>query len=357
MLAFIKDGNELNGRTKALVRLMGGTINEDRLTKATSSFNVLETPNNLNNGDTMIVYNDKGKQLYKGIVSSYDLVSMKTNQYQAVYSGNTIYQTNNTIDNLEGEIAWVYGQFASGYIKNSTYQDTLMKKRLEPIKITTGSTTIGNLLTKQDNTVIDMEQFIYDCYKDYDIVFDFGIPKNQWQVGDDDGFVKIWKPSYSSLKITDGFSCISSIKSTNETQNDNKLVIYSNDGEYRKTYYSTINGILEEPISDVGRSNIIKTKIVFSNDELSDIVNANLKDTMYEHKIQFAFDTNSKLFTFDDFKLDLPIQVYDNKDYYNTIITGRSFSFDENDVISNVIYTCGKVRTSLTSKMLLGIVK
>lgn len=363
MKAFIKDCTDINGRTKAFINIVSGTIKEDRLTTANSSFISNDIPRNVNIGDVLVLLDNKAKTLYYGKITSIEDTKIQTSQILSLFSGTFIYsivdelKTLSPSTYLEEEIKKVLDNFKGGNLYESDYVDTLIETQLDPINITyEGSLEVGLPTDKdKDNneqfTQKDVVKWMYELYETYGIVFDFTIPQQEGQVE-----CKIWKPNFQApLKITDGFECINSIKPNTTQQSTNKLVIYSKDKVYRDTYVLTINGIEKEPSAIVGRPNQINTKIVFSDDDINDIVSANLSETLLNHKIEFNVDLHSKLFTFDDLKLDIPIQVYNGTDFYDTKITGREYEFNSNGITKFKV-VCGNVRNSLTQKIGMGIV-
>lgn len=371
MRAYIKDCLDINGNTKCLLNLVSGNVKEDRMTTANSTFQFHEIDTNVNIGDILILINNKGKTLYYGVISAIKDKQITTTQIYNVFNGIFIYsivdelKTLSPSTYLEEEIKKVLENYSQGKLYNSTYIDTLIATKLSSFNLN-NINSIENLLESDIDdkgeekwTNKDMVKWLYELYDSYGIVFDFTIPIQQGQ-----SEVKIWKPNYSGLKISDGFECINSIVPTTEQQKENKLVVYWNSKvegeheakEYRNTYVLTSNGIIEAPTSIVGRMNQVNTKIVFSDDPIEDVIKANLNDTLFNHKLEFNVDLTSKLFTFDDLKLDLPLEVYSGKEYYNTLITKKEFSFND-DVISNLKITGGKVRQSLTDKILLGLIR
>ena len=370
MKAYIKDCLDINGNTKCLLNLVSGSVKEDRMTTANSTFQFHEIASNVNIGDILVLINSKGKTLYNGVISAIKGKQITTTQIYNVFNGTFIYsivdelKSLNPSTYLEEEIKKVIQNYSQGKLYNSTYIDTLIATKLSSINLTSIN-SIENLLENDLNenneekwTSKEMVKWLYELYDSYGIVLDFTIPIQEGQ-----SEVKIWKPNYSGLKITDGFECVNSIVPTTEQQKENKLVVYWNsDGDghqakqYIATYVLTANGIVEEPSSIVGRMNQVNTKIVFSDEPIDDVIKANLNDTLFNHKLEFNVDLTSKLFTFDDLKLDVPIEVYSGNEYYNTLITKKEFSFRD-DVISNLKITGGKVRQSLTDKLTLGLLR
>lgn len=366
--AYIKDCLDLNGNTKALLNLESGKIKEDRITTANSTFVAKEISDNVSIGDIFCLINDGGKILYYGIISSIKDRQITTKQIYDIYNGEFIYSIVDdiTATTLEEQIKKIIEYYSNGNVYNSTYVDTLISTKLSSIQLE-HTNEITTLLEsdldenqKPKYTELDMVKWLYDIYDKYGIVLDFTIPL---QVGQSK--VKIWKPNYSGLKITDGFEFVNSITPTTETQTTNKIVVYWNSDvegehqakEYRETDVLTSSGIVKEPSSIVGRLNQINTKFIFSDDDIETIIASNLNEELFNHKIDFNVNLNNRLFTFDDLKLDMPIEVFIGKDYYNTLITAKEFSFDKNGTISDIKITGGKIRNTLTNKLTMGLIR
>lgn len=159
--------------------------------------------------------------------------------------------------------------------------------------------------------------------------------------------------THQGQKISNNNHAISDITVDTTIEETNRLVIYNKDGDYRTTYIVKADGDIEqEPSSIINRFNEVNTKVVFSDDDDETLIKANLPTTTYNHKITFTLNTLNGLYSFDDFKLGMPLQLWVGAQYYNTVVTGREYSKDINQKVTTVNYTCGKVRTSLTKKML-----
>lgn len=350
--AYVKDKTSLNGKPKALMNVTSFKVGEYLLTTHNSSINVILVPTDVNIGDIVCLYNPYGIVRYMGVIKAIKENEIQLSQMQSFYKGTWVKDTYPTKTTIEEEFAYLLNQYAQGYSKGSNYYDHLQRLEKEPLKIKTGSLTEGNLLTPKDNETIDMEKFIYSLYENYQILLDFNIPYDEWNIGDDDGgSVTIKKPNYTSMKISDNANCIVEISPTTEIAKTNKLIVYSKDGVYRTTFYATVNGIVEEGTSIIGRVGEIDTKVVFSDDELTDIVQANLSEEMFNHKITFTILLDNKLYKYDDFKLGMPVEIVKGADTYNSMITGYEISKNERENVISATFTCGFASTSLTQNL------
>ena len=179
------------------------------------------------------------------------------------------------------------------------------------------------------------------------------MPEGSWTVGDSTGGkVKIFAPNYSPLTISNNTNCIESMSPITQVYENNKLIVYDSEGEYRKTFYATTNGITDNP-SAVGRLKRINTHIVFSDDDYNILEAQNLRNDMYNHKLTFTMTLKNNFFNWYEWKLGLPLEVWYNSHYFKTIYTGYKLVKDDNKEPMKVEITCGKVRTSLTKKLAL----
>lgn len=351
--AYVKDAKSINSLPKAFLIIRYGTISEDLMANTTSYFTVMEVPEDINNGDVMVVYNPKGRPLYAGVIKQIEKDSITTTQMTSFYSGNCVFENITTATTIESEAAGILQKFANGYVSNSPYQDTLMYQEKAPLKIVTGSSTSGNLETFDTNAVGRMDSFLYDLYSKYEMVLNFKIPYGAWEIGDDSGGIcTISVPSYGSIKIGDNTKCVQNMSPITQTEEDNKLVVFAKNGTYRATYYATTtNGIVKEPPNNSGRFPVINTVIIFSDDDIDDIVSSNLPTEMYNHHLTFDLVIDNKLYNWYDWKLGMPLEVWVGSDYYSTVYTGYDLEIEENSDPAVVRIQCGKVRTALTKKL------
>lgn len=347
--AYIKDKLDITASPKAFVDVVSFTIRRDLLTSVNSSFYLIEVTSNINEGDLFVLYDDKGKVYYQGIICAINTGEIQCNQIQAFYKGLWIYDTYPT-SSLEGEIAHILSDYSQGYLKGCSWQDTLIAQEKSPITITTSSSTSQQLESGEETK--DFEKFIYELYDKYNIVFDFNIPYSNA------GSVDIRKASSSIVKIGNNTDSIVEISPTTEIEEINKLVVFAKDGTYRTTFvYTTTNGIVEEPNTIAGRFGIVNTKVVKSDDDINIIKDANISSSMFNHQVNFTMLLDNKLYNFWDWELGQQMQIYQNGKYFESVFTGYELSCAENQEPREVQITCGKVRTKLTSLLKLGIAR
>lgn len=350
---YIKDQLNLTDPPKAFLRVDNFNVKTDLLTNANSTINVLDTSSNINNGDILVLYDETGQTLYQGVIKSIEDMSIQCSQMQSFYKGNWIYNVHPSAS-LEEEIAYLLGQYAQGKMYGSSWTDPLVAQRLGGITIQYESSTSANLPTDTDDnnndnySIQDMEKFIYSLYEDYGIVFRFEINFSGAN------YVTIKVPDFQTLKVGNNMYAIKDMSPIQTIEETNRLIIYSKNKTYRTTYVATGNGIVEAPSTTAGRFNITNTKIVFSDDNASDLVSANLPSQMYNHKLTFTLIVKNFIYEFGDFNLGGTLDVWHGDDYYNTVLTGYEIKKTTNQNITEVNFTCGLVRTALTKLLTLG---
>lgn len=302
-------------------------------------------------------------------------------------------QYTSNVTSLEDTFAQALRLYANGKMRDSSYTDDLIKQRLSSIEIKTSSQTQGAFLTQEDTYVCDMEEFIYSLYSRYQIQLTFDIPyqgKCTCTIG---------KSNIGEIKIGNNTNAIVDISPITEVEETNRLIIYNEDGTYRATYVTKADGSrVKEPIGTANRFGVVKTAIVFSDDD-DQTLQWGYLPKMYNHKLTFTlklfkevevpvkklerveknlttFDNKNlktenesyimttvyerverkdklSLYSFNDFILGMPLAIWKDTDYFSTILTGREMTKDENAPINEVHYTCGTVRTKLTEKLLI----
>lgn len=343
---YVKDALNLEDPPKAFLTILSEDVRQDLLTTANSQFECLEVPDNVSNGDVLIVSNPYGVTRYLGIIKSIEGTTIQTYQMQHFYSGKWVYDDVNGYSVIENSVAKILTDYANGDMLGSNYQDPLVSQLKSSVTVTAGSSTSGKLETKDANTVEDLENFIYSIYQKYNILLDFDI-----------GFsgsnsVTVLKPSYSTVKIGNNTNAITNITPLTQVEETNRLIIYAKDGTYRDTYVAKTDGtIVSEPAAITNRFGVVNTKIVFTDDVASDVVKANLPSQVYNHKLTFTLRLDNKLYGFDDLKLGTPLSIWVDDQYYSSIVTGLHYKKENNQPVTEVEYTCGMVRTSLSDKL------
>lgn len=353
---FIKDCNKLNEKVKVELVGLEYDVGEDLLTTQNGKIECSEIVGDVSENDIAFVVSNYGEILYIGKIKTIEDNIIKTTQITEIFNDTWLYDIVD-INDLEGAFGVSMQDYVNGEIKGSTYIDTLREKQLSPLKVNVKTHTEGTYEEQKEQYQVAMTKFIYTLFEKYNIIVRPNIPFTDWSIGSNDATIDIYKPDYDELLISDNVSSIQNLSITTTIEKVNKLVIFSKGSEetpseYRTTFVYTENGIQEEPETDNGRLKGINTKIVFSDDEYETLIESNLPSEMFNHKITFDLLVDNKIYKWKDFKLGMPIKLYSNGHYYNSILTAYNIKQEdgENDLIYASI-TLGKIRTSLTKRL------
>ena len=364
---FVKDQHHLTDPPKAFMIASTLSVKRDLMTNAVSSFEVLDPPDNINNGDFLVLHTPQGEFLYNGVITSIEPIdegnryieksikkkTITCSQPQAFYKGTWIYNVSPQ-DYLEHEVAVLLKDYADGKIYKSSYVDPLVARRLGGITIDYVGSTQNNLPTDTDEqgnenlTEIDMEDWIYDLYDKYGIVFDFEINFSG------PNYVHIKVPNYDKLIVGNNMYAITDMSPITTIEETNRMILFAADKTYRTTVIVKKDGTtVENPSSMDDRFDVTNTVIVYSDDPLDDLIANNLPKELVNHELSFTLIVKNFIYSFDDFKLSGKLDIYHNDDYYDSVLTGYEIEKQANQDISEVHFICGKVRKKLTQLLTL----
>lgn len=157
----------------------------------------------------------------------------------------------------------------------------------------------------------------------------------------------------STIKINDADK---TAKAGDSAEYDEKTFVFNGSAwrtthsSMRQVYYATTSGITTDSAS-LNRLTKVKTKIVFSDDQLKDLVGQYLREEMYNHVITVECILNNSLYDFSSFKLGQEADIYYNGEHYNSILTGYELSISSEGMSDVSKLTFGLVRNTLTAKL------
>lgn len=337
---FFKKLTYLEGRSisSAGLRVLSFNIERDLLTKTTSTFEVLQVPQAIENGDIVGMYDSFGTILFLGVVTFIEVNRIEANQIYEIFDDNWLWNNprKTTIEATIKQI--IYNDY-----QNSS--DTLLNSIFDAFSIDTISSTNQYLYTEEANYVVNFSNYLYKIYEQYGIILDFNIPFEQ-----DTPSIDIGIKTLPKLTISNNTSILNNFNITTNVFETNKLVIYDTEGNYRKTYYATTSGIVEVP-SALNRLQKINTSIVFSDDDFSIIEASHLRNQMYNHEISCDLVINNKLLPLEKIMIGQKADIYFDGAYFNSILTGYSMSLTNERPSETISLKFGLVRTDLTSKL------
>lgn len=357
---FIKDQLDLEAKPKSWILTKSDTDIEDLLTKATSTINVQEVPSNVNEGDILVLYTPKGYVYYQGVVNKISGTKITCSQMASFLKGtfNKSICNHLTATSLEGQIKEVIEDYFTGVYFGTDYVDNIIKDKYSGFTIQSTASQSVNLPTDLDdegndkNTSYDMEQFIYDCYEQYGVIVEFEVNV------EGNNYIRIFTPTYTQITVGNNQNAITNLSPITTVEETNKLIIFNKDGTYRTTFIARKDGeIVEEPVLNADRFEIVNTKIVKSSSEddsdNEDLIASNLPQKMYNHLLSFSLNAENDLYDWKDFKLGMPLHIFIDNTYFDTVLTHREIIHNENQNIKEIRFKCGFVRVSLTDTLLM----
>lgn len=125
-----------------------------------------------------------------------------------------------------------------------------------------------------------------------------------------------------------------------------------NDGTIAKVSADIDINTFPADIHDFIANENCKVKVVNSNEQILLLKSQYLSNSFLNHKITFDVDLTTGVFRLEDFELGRPVDFYYGNKLYKSMVTAREYYITEdNDDITTVHITLGRVRQSLTTKM------
>lgn len=338
---FFKKLTDLSGNsiTSPQLAVTSYTVKRDLLTKATSSFDVIEVPSAIESGDVVGMYDAYGSIVFLGIVDQINGNTVTAEQIYGLFDDEWIWN-----DPSEATLEETIQTIITNDFQNN--RDTLMDTIFGAFTLSTTSSTSLSLESQEDNYVANFMSFLYDIYEKYGIVLRIDIPFNS-----DTPTISIGKPNYSKMVFANNVYSFRNFDITREVFENNKLLVYSEDGStYRGEWFTTPSGITDNPAA-LNRIPKIKTNIIFSDDDINVLKASSLRNEIYNHRIDCELITKNSLVNFNSLKLGQEADIYYNGNYFNSVLTGYSMTMKDGKEDEVIKLTFGLVRTSLTNKL------
>lgn len=345
---YVKDCLDLAGRVKSESICLSFDVRRDLLEKSVSTFNLDRIDTNVDVGDLVGLHDGFGTLYYVGVIDEIDRTAMQISctsnisyfKYEWLY--NALRSESGHTETL------LKKEFENVFINSDDY---LMRRKYGDIQIILNTNDLNYLLPlKDEKATINFEDFLYDLFESYGIICDLRL---NFQPSTPTLTIDSSVVTNAPIKVGNNFNKVQNFTIETDTFETNKLIVYSEDGtEYRGTFFGTTGGITEDDESPL-RLKKINNAIAFSDDSIALVKAQHLRNEMYNHKITFDMVLDNSFYDFFNlFKLGCPIDVWHNGTYYNTLFTGYEFIKENDAEISQVHIICGKVRNSLTSKIL-----
>lgn len=371
------------------------TITEDLLQKANSTIECLDDCSNLEEGDIVFVRDEKNNKIFDGVVSSVDGNVLEVGQGVSFYNINyyamadssaekSYFSYYSTATQLQRYLFDIHrGFLCSKFIVSGGAQEHTIDEDVStnydmvcvyPAVISQYSFPVIPFRT--DSEVLNIEEYLYDVYSRAGLltIMDFDIGETErpateaqgqksYSFDPSIGFSQYSIDPYPEYTFGDNSEFLQNINVVSEGEGLNALMIFNSSGTtFRQGYALGENGgsvtYLPFPGSSVTadwRYHPTKMKVVNSDDTLTEIRDAELSLQQYNHKITMTMLFKNNFYDFFDIKLGQKFNFYVGNRLYKSLLTGWKFEIESGKKLSSIDLTCGKVRTSLTSKLNLGV--
>lgn len=354
------------------------SISEDLSQKASSTITCASIPTNVQIYDLLRLYDTKGRFIYWGIINAITDNVIKCSQFQSLYNDN-IHEdllVPEVFANLKvsGIVDWYLRVKEGGYFytyteNGTTFVGTLdrnVKNYYKGITHTVSDSSNRHMPVPEDYQMINLESWLYDIFNSYSILL-----KPIWVSGNIPHInIAILYPNgkittsgetfdFSQTKLFDTYENISNLSITKEDEDVNTVHIWYGGQDGEQIYTILNDGRIVEVRNNVEVANRVgcnKTTFIEYDGQSDpmDMIYKALPNLQYNHKITFdiLFTDNNK---YEDYILGKKIQFYENAHnrLFDTMLTAWKYEIEENsDVIKKATFTLGKVRNSLTDKLM-----
>ena len=343
--AFVKDIDNISSPAKCMLEVIrGSSFRIDLLGSVISTINVLSVDENVNIGDLVMVYDNFGSQVYTGVIETIENNSLSCCQMTAFFNDTfplNMFDTKLSVEEM-------FSRGVKNFYTNDSFKfyDKKAADLFNSVYFNKCTNTFNNY-SFEVNSCINLEEFIFEMYKKNNIKLEFEVNQLSDKIN-----INIIKCANSKMKIGDNTSYTTVFNIITETQEINKLIIFGEDGVYRKSYYNSITGITDNS-EELLRINQIKTKIVYSNANLDKIKHDNLPNEIYSHSINMSIiQKNNNIISPSEIikKIGFEFEIWKSGKVYYSILTGYDLKFDGVDIpIINL--TFGKIRNRLEYKI------
>lgn len=375
---------------KGVYPIRSASISIDGKQKTTNKF-VMDGSFNVMVGDYVYVYSQLGKNIFNGVVESYDETNINCGEMRSLYDKDAVFHDNSskTIEYNAGQgtstlkvtdalvslalplvylplVRTVSDSTYTGieyiYTPRNRYNPFFANTKVVPVSYNLfannyyGEPTTVNFPLIENTEVKNLQTFVCDLFSDLGIYVDNRTnPRKTVKNGDLVSYldVKVFPRSASSevLKLGNNNEQIQDIKIQEETDTTTFLIIFNSAGtQCRGVYYVDSDGAItkETGNSEVG---VYVPKVVLSDDNLNTVIQSNLSAGKYNHMITFNVLLGGIL-KFDDFRINKRVDFYYGNKLYRSIVTALSYEIAENDdKIHSMKVTLGLARNNLTSKL------
>lgn len=381
-------------KQKGVFSIRSASISVDGKQKTSNSFK-MDGSFNVALGDYVYVYSQLGKNIFNGVVESYNENEIVCGEMKAVYDKDGLFHNNSTktisynggfgeqtVRVTDASISYALPEIylpmvdeiwdqewtesrLSTYTPYIRFMPFFSNTRLVPVSYSVfaneyyGEPARTNFPLVESTEVKNLHTFVCDLFSELGIyVENRTIPRKTMLNGKLESYLDIIvfprMASTDVLKIGENSENIQNINIQEETSTTTYLIIFNSSGTtLRGAYTIDSDGAIVKEDGHIGTVPVYVPKIVLSDDNLNTVIQSSLSAGQYNHMITFDVllggEHNLKL---DDFNINQRVDFYYKNKMYRSIVTAYSYEIAENDdTIQSVKVTLGLARNNLTSKL------
>lgn len=386
----INSAGDPNGRDSDLYALIESfSIQEDALTRTTSTIVCREVPSNYQIDMPVIVFDDRGHILWIGLIKAIQENTLECRELLSLTDQDFVFTPTTSVGGFNlTNFVLLYAAFyytsdfdvystsnksifgtAMGNAANKRKTATLFGgaiRRQNPFLYSREKNVFVTLPATSETEVGNLEDWFIELFNQFGVAVETSLEESSSVTYPEKGVkhlvsLTLTNPLiYDDLIIGDNVECISNVSVINEVQETTVLMIYNSAGSTLRGIYGmktdgTIEQMEDSIMNFIGYTDC-KTKVLLSDDKINTLVAQNLTNSLFNHKITFDIDLKNRFYELDDFKMGRRVNFYYGNKLYKSIVTGKEYSAEDGQIKTAKI-TLGNVRTSLTTKLNLGKVK
>lgn len=340
--AYFKGRLALKEKSYGSARIRAFNIREDLMTSQNTSVQLEAVPNAAENGDVLIIIDQYGTKLYSGVIDSIEEGAVELKDILHLFDDSDFYPTGN----YSSENCNTKTRYLLQHYRNSNQDDIKITSLIDQFDISENEESQkGWSYDYTEVTTINLYDELLSIFDQYGSKIEIDIPINEGQPAIYTSHVK-----GTVHKLIDNTVFIPTMTSVLEVKDTNKLIVYNQAGDTKRAVYYLSEEGISQNADDMMRLNIVKTKIVNSDDDLESIVASNLEKEIYNHKITVEMIIDNRLYDYHSFNLGGQFTVSINGKYYSTIWTAYELNMEEGSVLEISKMTFGKVRTKASER-------
>ena len=332
----------------------------------------------------IFIYDPRGNIVYGGIIKAQQENVLTCREPLSIFDNEFLFRVSsasgdNNINLTKYVVDYVFYHYMTyakyGTDKSNTDATLFRRRMFEAFKfIYKRNPSIANLLPFEKTLplispieVRNLKEYLADITNNFYVYAKMDLIKEYATPSDEDGvYYAAIRPYLSSelpkLRLSVNVDAISNVSIVVEDPEYTILVIYNSTGTTFRAMYVVWGDAVEqvkdadwEQQTSIQAYSNYKVKIEMTDDtDVTSLVNELLSSGQYNHRITFTLDLHNNFYDIRTFEIGQKIGFYDGSKYYDSIITGKKFNIDMNDdTIKSVDITLGKVRQTLTSKIIL----